>query len=93
MTEEMGQMQMTPLSLMTDHFSDVRERAHNLSMDVKGKFHVFCPSKWPSFNVGSPLEGTFDLTTLLQVKDVRGRANNLRVEVPKGRWQTFCSSK
>lgn len=30
----MGQTQTTPLSLMIDHFSDVRERAHNLSTDV-----------------------------------------------------------
>ena len=69
--EEMGQTQTTPLSLMTDHFSDVRERAHNLSMDIKkGKVRVFCISEWPSFNVGWPPEGTFNLTTLLQVKGV-----------------------
>ena len=30
----MGQMQKTPLSVMIDHFSDVTERAHNLSTDV-----------------------------------------------------------
>ncbi|XP_057359234.1 uncharacterized protein LOC130683964 [Manis pentadactyla] len=92
LTEEMGQMQTTPLSLMTDHFffSDVRERAHNLSTDVrKGKFRVFCTSKRPSFNVGWLPEGTFNPTTLLQVKDIRGRANNLSVEVQKGRWQIF----
>ena len=75
-------------------FSDVRERAQNLSTDVrKRKFRVFCTAKWPSFNVGWLLEGTFNPTTLLQVKYIRGRANNLSVEVQKGRWQTFCSSE
>ena len=31
----MGETETTPLSLMLSHFSDVRERAHNLSTDIR----------------------------------------------------------
>ncbi|XP_047558755.1 uncharacterized protein LOC125084874 [Lutra lutra] len=56
---------------MIDHFSDVRERTHNLSTDVrKGKFRTFCMSEWPAFNIGWPREGTFQLPIILQVKAV-----------------------
>ena len=52
---EMGQTQTTPLSLMLSHFLDVKEKAHNLSTDIrKGKFQTYCMSEWPTFDVGWP---------------------------------------
>ena len=56
----MGPGESTPLSLMTDHFLDVRARAHNLSLLVKkSKLMIFCSAEWPAFQVGWPPEGTF----------------------------------
>ena len=56
----MGPGESTPLSLMTDHFLDVRARAHNLSLLVKkSKLIIFCSAEWPAFQVGWPPEGTF----------------------------------
>ena len=58
----MGQATSTPLSLMTDHFSDFKSRARNLSVLVKkNKLMIFCSAEWPAFNVGWPQEGTFSL--------------------------------
>ena len=38
----MGQSQTTPLSIMIDHFKDVRGRANNLSVEVrKGRWQFF----------------------------------------------------
>ena len=65
----MGQGESTPLSLMTDHFSDVRARAHNLSLLVKkSKLITFCSSEWPAFQVGWPPEGTFQPSIIQAVK-------------------------
>uniref|UniRef100_A0ABI7ZSU3 Uncharacterized protein n=2 Tax=Felis catus TaxID=9685 RepID=A0ABI7ZSU3_FELCA len=56
---------------MLSHFSDIKERAHNLSTDIrKGKFQTYCMSEWPTFDVGWPQEGTFHLPIILQVKAV-----------------------
>ena len=66
----MGQGESTPLSLMTDHFSDIRARAHNLSLLVKkSKLITFCSAKWPAFWVGWPLEGTFQPSIIQAVKE------------------------
>ena len=66
----MGQGESTPLSLMTDHFSDVRARAHNLSLPVKkSKLITFCLAEWPEFQVGWPPEGTFQLSIIQAVKE------------------------
>ena len=66
----MGQEESTPLSLMTDHFSDVRARAHNLSLLVKkSKLITFCSSEWPTFRVGWPPEGTFQPSIIQAVKE------------------------
>ena len=66
----MGQGESTPLSLMTDHFSDVRARAHNLSLLVKkSKLITFCSAVWPTFRVGWPLEGTFQPSIIQAVKE------------------------
>ena len=66
----MGQGESTPLSLMTDHFSDVRARAHNLSLLLKkGKLITFCSAEWPAFQVGWPPEGTFQPSIIQAVKE------------------------
>ena len=66
----MGQGESTPLSLMTDHFSDVRARAHSLSLLVKkSKLINFCSAEWPAFWVGWPPEGTFQLSIIQAVKE------------------------
>ncbi|XP_051034679.1 uncharacterized protein LOC127217714, partial [Phodopus roborovskii] len=42
-------------------------RVYNQSMDVKKKrWQVLCASEWPTFNVGWPRDGTFDLGIILQ---------------------------
>ncbi|XP_062938562.1 uncharacterized protein LOC134390667 [Cynocephalus volans] len=67
----MGQSALTPLSLTLDHWKDVKARAHNLSMEIKkGKWQTFCSSEWPTFGVGWPPEGTFDLTVIFAVKKI-----------------------
>ena len=67
----MGQGESTPLSLMTDHFSDVRARAHNLSLLVKkSKLITFCSAEWPAFQVGLPPEGTFQPFILQAVNKI-----------------------
>ena len=65
----MSQGESTPLSLMTDHFSDVRARAHDLSFLVKkSKLITFCSAEWPAFQVGWPPEGTFQPSIIRAVK-------------------------
>ena len=67
----MGQETSTPLSLMTDDFSDFKSRAQSLSVLVKkSKLITFCSAEWPTFHVGWPSEGTFDLGTVHQVRDI-----------------------
>ena len=57
----------SPLTLITDHFKEVRARAHNLSVEIKkSRMVIFCSAEWPSFNVGWPPEGTFDLKDCLE---------------------------
>ena len=66
----MGQGESTPLSLMTDHFSDVRARAHNLSLLVKkSKLINFCSAERPAFQVGWPPKGTFQPSIIQAVKE------------------------
>ena len=66
----MGQSYSTPLSVMTDHFSDFKSKAQNLSMLVKkSKLKTLCSSEWPTFQVGWPPEGTFGLPVICAVKD------------------------
>ena len=46
----MGQSYSTPLSVMTDHFSDFKSKAQNLSMLVKkSKLRTLCSSEWRYF--------------------------------------------
>ena len=66
----MGQATSTPLSLMTDHFSDFKSRARNLSVLVKkNKLMIFCSTEWPAFDVGWPREGTFSLPIIRAVRE------------------------
>ena len=70
LTLAMGQGESTPLSLMIDHFSDVRARAYNLSLLVtKSKLITFCSAEWPTFQVGWPPEGTFQPSIIRAVKE------------------------
>ena len=65
----MGQTITTPLSLTLDHWTEVRSRAHNLSVEIKkGPWQTFCASEWPTFNVKWSLEGTFGLLLSLMLK-------------------------
>ncbi|XP_060246495.1 LOW QUALITY PROTEIN: uncharacterized protein LOC132655965 [Meriones unguiculatus] len=65
----MGQTITTPKSLTLQHFKEVRDIAHNLSVEVrKGKWDIFCSSEWRTFDVGWPRDGTFNLDIILQVK-------------------------
>ena len=66
----MGQSYSTPLPIMTDHFSDFKSKAQNLSMLVKkSKLKTLCSSDLPTFQVDWPLEGTFGLPVIHAVKE------------------------
>ena len=70
LTLAMRQGESTPLSLMTDHFSDVRVRAYDLSLLVKkNKLITFCSAEWPTFQVRWPPEGTFQPSIIQAVKE------------------------
>ena len=61
----------TPLPLVTDNFKEVKMRAHDLSVEIKkNKLITFCTTEWPTFHVGWPSEGTFDLGTVHRVQDI-----------------------
>lgn len=83
LTDAMGQTQTTPLSIMIDHFKEVKGRASNLSVEVwKDWWQTFCSREWPTFSVGWPPEGTFDLPTIHRVRDIvsqpkKGHPNQL----------------
>jgi hypothetical protein len=68
---EMGQSVSTPLSLTLEHWKEVRVRAHNQSVEVrKGPWQTFCTSEWPTFGVGWPPEGAFDLSLMAAVRQI-----------------------
>ena len=53
----------------TDHFSDFKSRAQNLSVLVKkNKLRIFCSAEWPAFDVGWPQEGTFSLPIIQAIR-------------------------
>ncbi|XP_041500935.1 uncharacterized protein LOC121443299 [Microtus oregoni] len=65
----MGQSITTPLSLTLQHWRDVQDIANNQSVDIrKRRWVTFCSSEWPTFNVGWPRDGIFDINVILQVK-------------------------
>lgn len=66
----MGQQLTTPLSLTLGRWKEVTKQAHNQSVEVrKKKWLAFCTSEWPSLEVRWPRDSTFNLTTILQVKE------------------------
>jgi hypothetical protein len=68
--EMMGQTTSTPLTITLDHWMDVKERAHNLSVEVKKKkWQTLCASEWPSYQTGWPPEGSFLLDKIEEVKE------------------------
>jgi hypothetical protein len=72
----MGQTVTIPLSLTLDHWTEVRSRAHNLSVEIKKRpWQIFCASEWPTFNVKWLLEGTFGLLLSLKLKPLFFRAD------------------
>ncbi|XP_052591775.1 uncharacterized protein LOC128108761, partial [Peromyscus californicus insignis] len=65
----MGQAVATPLSLTTDHWSDVKARGNNEGVIVrKKKWITFCKAEWVMMNVGWPREGSFNLSLISQVE-------------------------
>ena len=67
----MGQTVSTPLGQTLDHWTEVKKRAHNLSVEVKkGHWKTYCSSKWPSFGVAWPPEGTLNLTVIFAIKEI-----------------------
>ena len=65
----MGQSMSTPLSLTLDHWAEVHDRASNQSVEIeKKKWQILCTSEWPTFNMGWLRDGTFNVTTNLQIK-------------------------
>lgn len=67
----MGQAVSTPLGRTLDHWTEVRKRAHNLSVEIKKKpWRTYCSSEWPSYGLGWPPEGTLDLTVISAIKDI-----------------------
>ena len=68
---EMGQSVSTPLSLTLEHWKEVQVRAHNQSVEVrKGPWQTFCASEWPTFGVGWPPKGAFDLSLIAAVRQI-----------------------
>lgn len=66
-------MVRTPLTLTLDHKTEVRDRAHNMSVEVKkGKCQIFCMTEWLTFSVDWPPthRGLFNGTMILDVKAV-----------------------
>ena len=46
-------------------------RSHDLSVEIKrNKLITFCSIEWPTFHVGWPSEGIFDLGTVHGVRDI-----------------------
>ncbi|XP_052617040.1 uncharacterized protein LOC128124605 [Peromyscus californicus insignis] len=65
----MGQAVATPLSLTTDHWSDVKARGNNEGVIIKkNKWITLCEAEWVMMNVGWPQEGSFNLSLILQVE-------------------------
>ncbi|XP_045852795.1 LOW QUALITY PROTEIN: uncharacterized protein LOC123936057 [Meles meles] len=63
-------MGQTLMSLTLGHWRDVQIRANNLSVEVRRrKWQTLCTSEWPTFNVGWPKDGTFNIHVILQVKE------------------------
>ena len=65
-----GRTVTTPLSLTLDHWTEVRSRAHNLSVEIKKDLGIFLYFQVADFNVKWSLQGTFGLTLIFEVKAI-----------------------
>uniref|UniRef100_A0A8C8W2Y5 CCHC-type domain-containing protein n=1 Tax=Peromyscus maniculatus bairdii TaxID=230844 RepID=A0A8C8W2Y5_PERMB len=65
----MGQTVVTPLSLTTDHWSDVKGRGSDEGVVIKkNKWMTLCKAEWVMMDVGWPREGSFNLSLISQVE-------------------------
>ena len=76
---KMGQRESTPNSLLDcilNNFSDFQRHARGYgSMQLYPEFlQTLCQLEWPTFGVGWPAEGTFDLPVLFAVRATVYRA-------------------
>lgn len=66
----MGTTPSSPLDLTLAYWKNVKDTAHNNSVDVKkGKWVIFCFSEWPSFKVNLSREGSFHLILFSKVEE------------------------
>lgn len=64
----MGQSQSTPLGLFLKHFKDFCRVAEDSGPVVlRRKLTIFCRNKWPTYKVGWPEKGTFQLLITYRV--------------------------
>ena len=67
-TLTMGQTISTPLGVTLEHWTELKTRAHNLSMDVRKRFwRTFFSMEWSAFDVGWPPDDTLDLIVIFAV--------------------------
>lgn len=69
----MGQSQgkLTPLQCMLNNFKDFRRRARAYGASVTPfDLQRFCQLDWPTFGVGWPSEGSFNMQTAFRVRSV-----------------------
>ena len=84
---DMGQPKCTPLNILVNHWREVKERGENLLVVVKkDKLVTLCSSKCPTFRVGWPPVGTFNLQVIKAVEERGFRPRSLGT-------QTKCSGK
>ena len=70
-TLKKGHASSTLLGLTLEHWTEIKTRAHNLSVDVRKRFwRTFCSAEWPAFDVVWPSENTLVLIVISAVKDV-----------------------
>ena len=61
----------TPVSVTLDHCTEVRSRAHNLSVEIKkGPLKTFRSLEWPALDVSWLPEGTFDLIIIFEINAI-----------------------
>ena len=63
-----GQTESTLLDILINHWREVRERGENLSVVVK-KDKLVSSSEWPTFRLGRPPVGTFNLEVIKVVEE------------------------
>jgi hypothetical protein len=74
----MGQTESTQLSILVNHWREVRERGENLKVVVKkGKLVTLCSSECPTFGVGWTPVGTFNLQVIKEVEEKVFRPGSL----------------